>query len=395
MYKAATMGDRKRFKSARLPSSAGTSAIVVKPPYDETFPRFSDQTTLGQLTSSQRQLQRAGSGLCLGSFAEVKRDSFILGFLINITVPKRGDMMYGAKLFRACSDVKVDLEYRMMYWFASLADGTGDMFVVVEHTVENANMLWSRDPTRRDLHLGECLAILCPFYTGRLTDGTDILHTDLPFEVVSTPSLPTTIPNTIIRHSPRKFFVLNSVKISGDTPVACTTLCSQHYCDRQSQRSCVCSALPAREGVVEPSKRTVLRFRNLTLMGDALRDTIVVDSFVSLRTSGLLFLGGVIPLTANKLNTGFARAHLYATWVYLSTYVNCNGGWTAVGFYQPPFNEPVNRRGLSNTATATLENVSYTLTYLYPTMLRPDTMPGLCNVSMPCLSPGGDVDSNL
>ena len=177
--------------------------------------------------------------------------------------------------------------------------------------------------------------------------------------------------------------------------MACTTLCSQHHCDRQSLRSCGCSALPGREGVAAPSERTVLRFRNITLVGDGLRANIVVDSFVSLRTSQLLFMGGVIPLTADRLNTGFARAHLYATWVYMSKYVNCNGGWTAVGFYRQSFDERVKHRGLSNNAGATSNNVSYRLSYLYPTRLRPESMPAMCNLSMPYLSPAEDVYSNL
>ncbi len=59
-----------------------------------------------------------------------------------------------------------------------------------------------------------------------------------------------------------------------------------------------------------------------------------INNFTSLRTSNLLFEGGSINAIARELTPVALSTLLERKWYELNEYVNANGGWTAVGWFQ-------------------------------------------------------------
>ena len=294
--------------------------------------------------------------------------------MVSKGAEKQDDSMSATK-YRQGKKVAFSTPYKSMYTFASLLDSDEITFVIMEESVEMENVFFNRDLSRKDFRIGERFAILLPTLMGSLKSGARIISTDLPFERLSGPSIPIVLPRDRETVHDQRYFVVKSTIINGGEPLVLKTTCTADACDRQgSDRpvKCGCYCQFTRSG--STARQTVLRFRNLEIIPQGGSENILIEKFISLRTSRLLFSGLMIPLTTDQLNNGFARARIQHCWKSLLLWVNNNGGWTVVGSYLRAHENSENV-GEGADGNSLRQSVTHKLVYMYPTNVDIATIP--------------------
>ena len=278
--------------------------------------------------------------------------------------------------------VQTQTTYKCMYSFGDLSDPAGGSTIsLIEKNNSDHMELHRRDMQKKDFKIGAKVVILCPQIVGVLKNGSTLIQTSRPLQIVSAPSIPQVpySPHTV--QSEKKFFVLKAVQlypVKNNFPTPICTTCSADTCDRLR-----CSDNPnAPCGCFTQFSRNTGNAKNVCLKTtfyiQANTATLIpVTNFTSLRFSRFLFQNEIIVHDIEQLHNSAVTNLIARKWRPALEYVNQNGGFTVLGWMVRAKKQTEENINASNDHDGDLlhESIKTNICYVYPTTLTHRSIP--------------------
>ena len=305
----------------------------------------------------------------------------IIGILLNIRRPSESKPDVQFRRVSFGKKTQTQTTFKAIYSLGDLNDASGGSTIsLIEKNNSDHTEFHRRDMQKREITIGCRIAILCPQIIGVLKNGSTLVHTSRPLQVLAAPPIPEVpyLPHAV--QLEKKYFVIKMATIHpkrNSFPIPICTNCSANTCDRL-----LCSENPnAPCGCFSQFSRTTNNAKNVcfktTFYIDAQGDLLSVKDFTSLRFSKLLFENEIIVHDIEQMHDSAVISLIAEKWRPFLQHVNNNGGWTVVGWMVRAKKQVEEGINVTNDQDADLlhDTIKTNICYVYPTTLRHNDIP--------------------
>ena len=305
----------------------------------------------------------------------------IIGILLSIKRPSESkpDVQFRRVTFG--KKTQTQTTYKAIYSLGDLNDASGGSTIsLIERNNSDHTEFHRRDMQKREIIIGCRIAILCPQIIGILKNGSTLVHTSRPLQVLAAPAIPEVPYQPHAVQLEKKYFVIKMATLHpsrNSFPLPISTNCSANTCDRL-----LCSENPnAPCGCFSQFSRTTNNAKNVCFKSTYYIQTqeglLRVKDFTSLRFSKLIFENEIIVHEIEQMHDSGVTSLIAGKWRPFLEHVNNNGGWTVVGWMVRAKKQVEEGVNVTNDIDGDLlhDNIKTNICYVYPTTLRHNNIP--------------------